>query len=300
MPELPEVQTTVEGINKTLKGLSVSDAWTDWEKMIHYRPFKAFQKALIGEKFRKAERRGKNILIHFGNDKTVLIHMKMTGHIMYGHYNLQKNKWLPHSTEKNEALKDPYNRFIHVVFSLNNGKHLVFSDTRKFGKIDLLDSKTHLTSKHLAHLGPEPLLKNFTFQIFKEQIQKRPRGKIKTVLMDQSVIAGIGNIYSDEILWRASINPEERVADLMDDNLQKIFDSIAPTLRHGIDFGGDSTSDYRNIHGERGKFQEKHQAYRRTGKPCTKPNCKGLILRKIVSGRSAHFCSIHQRLKTSQ
>jgi len=296
MPELPEVQTTVSGINETLPGLSISDVWTDWEKMIHYRPFSAFKKALIGEKFLKAERRGKNILIHCSRDKTILIHMKMTGHIMYGHYHLQKNKWIPHPTEKNEALKDPYNRFIHVVFYLNNGKHLVFADTRKFGKIDLLNSKTHLTSKHIANIGPEPLLKSFTFPVFKKQINKRPQGKIKTVLMDQELVAGIGNIYSDEILWRSAVHPEERVINLTKKNLKKIFESIVPTLKHGLDFGGDSTSDYRNIHGERGKFQNKHEAYRRTGETCQKNGCKGIITRKIVNGRSAHFCLVHQIL----
>lgn len=310
MPELPEVTTTVSGINKVLKGLSVTDVWTDWQKMIHHRPFSSFRKKLVGKKFLKAERRGKNILIYLSGNLTLLIHMKMTGHILYGKYkmanNLQpttykqrKKTWVPHPNEKNENLKDPYNRFLHVVFSLNNGKHLVFSDTRKFGKIDLLETETHTTSKHVAHLGPEPLDKNFTLKVFKERISKRPHGKIKSVLMDQSIIAGIGNIYSDEILWRSGVHPEERVENLPEAKLKEVFKAIKPLLLKGIGLGGDSTSDYRNIHGERGKFQGKHEAYRRTGEKCNRRGCKGVILRKIVNARSAHFCSKHQNLRYS-
>ncbi|MDO8492354.1 MAG: bifunctional DNA-formamidopyrimidine glycosylase/DNA-(apurinic or apyrimidinic site) lyase [bacterium] len=313
MPELPEVTTTVLGINKVLKGLSISDAWTDWQKMIHYRPFSSFRKKIIGKKFLKAERRGKNILIHFSNSVTILIHMKMTGHLLYGAYKTINKKqltinkkrrdaktWVPVEEEKNKALSDPYNRFIHVVFSLSNGKQLVFCDSRKFGKIDLLDSKNLHQSKHLVHLGPEPLPKSFDFKTFRERLSKKPRGKIKTVLMDQSVIAGIGNIYSDEILWRAGVHPEERVEKLPEKILQKIFSGIKPLLSKGIDSGGDSTSDYRNIHGERGKFQGKHEAYGRKNEKCRKKGCHGIILRKVVNGRSAHFCSVHQKPVFSQ
>ena len=117
--------------------------------------------------------------------------------------------------------------------------------------------------------------------------------------MDQTIIAGIGNIYSDEILWRAGVNPEERVENLPLKILQKIFKALKPTLRGGIELGGDSTSDYRNIDGARGKFQERHHAYGRTGQSCGKSNCKGFILRKVVNGRSAHFCSKHQRVSFS-
>ena len=114
--------------------------------------------------------------------------------------------------------------------------------------------------------------------------------------MDQSVIAGVGNIYSDEALWRAGIHPEERVRDIDEAKLKSLYTATIEVLKKGIDFGGDSMSDYRNIDGERGEFQEKHEAYRRTGKPCMKRGCSGTIQRKIVGGRSAHFCSVHQRL----
>ncbi|MEK7567682.1 MAG: bifunctional DNA-formamidopyrimidine glycosylase/DNA-(apurinic or apyrimidinic site) lyase [Patescibacteria group bacterium] len=310
MPELPEVQTTVSGLQKVLPKLSIKDVWTDFEKMFHSIAFSKFKKEILNKKVISIKRRAKNILINLSGNKTVLIHMKMTGHLMVGYYkktyDLQpttnkkkKEVWIPHEKEKNEALRNPFNRFIHAVFTLSNGKHLVFCDTRKFGKIALIETDKLLHSPHLAHLGPEPLPKNFTYKIFRERIFKRQNTKIKTALMDQTVISGIGNIYSDEILFHSGVNPEERVRNLPEKLLQKVFRAIKPALKGGIHFGGDSTSDYRNVDGKKGKFQNKHMAYRKTGKPCQKHQCKGVILRKIVNGRSAHFCSKHQKLLCS-
>jgi formamidopyrimidine-DNA glycosylase len=189
---------------------------------------------------------------------------------------------------------------VHVVFSLSSPrhggvskKHLTFSDARKFGKITLIDKKIE-HNRHLNNLGPEPLDKNFIFEKFKERIFKKTNGKIKTVLMDQSIIVGIGNIYSDEILWRANVNPKRKVSTLAEKELQLIFKAIKELLNKGIDFGGDSMSDYRNIYGLPGKFQLHHMAYRRTGEKCKKKGCNGVIMREIINNRSGHFCSKHQ------
>ena len=186
------------------------------------------------------------------------------------------------------------NRFIHFTITFNNKEKLYFSDMRKFGKITLLDTKTAHDTRHLNNIGPEPLDKNFTLERFKERLVKKPNGKIKTVLIDQGVIAGIGNIYSDEILWHAGINPTRRVSKIKANELKMMFRAMKETLAKGIGFGGDSMSDYRNIDGLPGKFQLHHEAYRRTGERCRKPGCKGIIKRKVINGRSAHFCSIHQ------
>lgn len=167
---------------------------------------------------------------------------------------------------------------------------------RKFAKVTLIETKALDKSPHLAGLGPEPLDPHFTYEVFKKRLLTKPKGKIKQVLMDQSVIAGIGNIYSDEILWRANVHPLSIVAKIPEKELKLMYKAIGETLQKGIQFGGDSTSDYRNIKGERGEFQGKHHAYRRTGSPCDKKGCTGVIRRLIVGGRSAHFCSVHQRL----
>ena len=308
MPELPEVQTTTEGLRKTVLGQTITDVWTDLNSSnkLHTESaknpayFKKFKKEVVGRKIVSVERRAKNILINISGNKTILIHLKMTGHLMYGKYAYDKklNKWAPDPKERNKALSDPFNRFIHVLFSLSSGKHLAFSDARKFGKVVLLDTATAHETLHLTKIGPEPLDEDFDLKRFKERLAKKPTSAIKTVLMDQSVIAGIGNIYSDEMLWLAGIHPEERVRNIPEAKLKPLFAGMKQVLKKGIDFGGDSLSDYRNIHGERGEFQNKHNAYRKTGEPCGKRDCPGVILRKVVGGRSAHFCSEHQKLST--
>lgn len=308
MPELPEVTTTVNGLKKVLTGLSFSDVWTDIAKknqiITQFKNtikeesfFIKFKKEVIGQKVILVERRAKNILINLSNDKTILIHLKMTGHLLYGKYVYDKksNKWQPDEKEI-ESLKDPYNRFVHVVFSLSNGKHLAFSDSRKFGKVTLLDTKEAHETKHLKDLGLEPLDKNFTFEKFKELLLKKSHKKIKTVLMDQSLIVGIGNIYSDEILWSSGIHPESIVGKLNNTEFKTLFKNSIDILHKGIDFGGDSMSDYRNIYGEKGDFQNHHNVYRRNKEPCKKRGCKGTIQRIVIDGRSAHFCPLHQIL----
>ena len=300
MPELPEVETTTRGLKKEITGLKILDVWTDlntkdkrkFDTISNPKYFLTFQKDVKNKTILSVERRAKNILINLSGGKTILIHLKMTGHLLYGKYKFiaKENKW---TVDENGPLNDPYNRFVHVVFSLSNKKYLAFSDARKFGKITVLETNTK-NNRHLNNLGPEPLDKNFTYEKFKERISKKLNGKIKTVLMDQSIIVGIGNIYSDEILWQSSVRPDRNVSTLNEKDLKVIFNSIKELLKKGINFGGDSMSDYRNIYGLPGKFQLHHMAYRRTGEKCNKKGCSGIINREIINNRSAHFCSKHQ------
>ncbi len=291
MPELPEVQTTASGLDHFTSGLIITDIWTEYNSPYFYgtdtikdpKYFKYFKKKIRGAKIIKITRRAKNILIHLSNNFTILIHMKMTGHVMYGDYDRT----------------DPFNRFIRLIFYLSNGKTMELCDTRKFAKVTLLQTKTMHESVHIKDIGPEPLEEEFTLNIFRNQLHKKPNGKIKLVLMDQSIIAGIGNIYADESLWRAGIHPETLVEDLLsrqnNRRLIALYKAIRITLAHGINLGGDSMSDYRNIHGKKGKFQEEHMAYRKTGLHCTKRNCGGKIIRIKLGGRGTHFCSSHQK-----
>lgn len=301
MPELPEVQTTTNGIHATCRGKRIVSVWTDmyssspiFKKTIKNKAYftKIFTSSVVGGKILSATRRAKHILIKLDTGKTICIHMKMTGHIMYGvyEYNKQKNTWLPKKGQK--ALEDPFNRFIHVVFTLDNGYHLVLCDMRKFAKVTLVDEDV---TRELSLLGPEPFDISHTADIFIERITKRPHTYIKTALLDQKLVAGIGNIYSDEILHTAHIRPDRKVASLTKKELTNIHSHIAPILKNGIDMGGDSMSDYRNIHGKRGLFQGKHKVYRRTGLSCVNSRCKGIIERKVINTRSAHFCSRCQK-----
>lgn len=319
MPELPEVETTTKGLQKEAVNLIIKDVWTDLnssdkrqnDAVKNPKYFLFFKEEVLGKKILSAERRAKNILINLSGNKTILIHMKMTGHLMIGEYvyhpslrpplgkgRVGVGSWIPKNTNKNNPLNDPYNRFVHVVFTLSNKKQLVFCDTRKFGKITLLDTNTAHDTKHLKGIGPDPLDKNINWKILKERLLLKPKGKIKTVLMDQSVVAGIGNIYSDEILWEVSIHPESIAGKIPDNKIKDIFTAMQKLLRKGIDFGGDSMSDYRNIYGLPGKFQLHHNVYRRAGEKCKYKNCQknseSVIIRKVINGRSGHFCPKHQ------
>ncbi len=308
MPELPEVHTTAKMLNDLLPGRKILDVWSSYGGVIHRgknhiknkKYFSQFRKKVVGEKIESVNRRGKNVLIHLNKNKTILVHMKMTGHLLFGKYQKagaetkkpegwEKEPWFP---IKNKALQDPFNRFIRLVFTLSNGKHLVLSDVRKFAKVCLIEKgeKTDLDD-----LGPEPLDKNFNFEIFKTIILHRPNSPIKSVLMDQGLIAGIGNIYSDEILWLSGIHPESRVSKAPEEKLKLIFKNIKLLLAKGIKFKGDSTSDYRNPDGIRGAFQYHHKVYQRKGEKCLKKGCGGKISRIVVGGRSAHFCDRHQK-----
>ena len=227
MPELPEVHTTVTGLQEVLPNLSITDVWSDmWSdstlakntiKDRSYFPY--FKKYTLGKKVTRVTRRAKHILIELENGFTMIIHMKMTGHLMYGNYRLDTSarathsifaswgSWIP--VVKDSPLSDPYNRHIHVVFTLSNGKHLAFCDSRKFGTI-VVEKTDTLHTERLAHLGPEPLDEVFTLPFFTKRIMKSPSRAIKTVLLDQTIIAGIGNIYSDEMLHLAHILPTDR------------------------------------------------------------------------------------------
>ena len=290
MPELPEVTTTVNGLRKTIVGRTIRSVWSDFKKQIK-TPFRQFQKGLVGRKIIGVDRRGKNILIHLSKNKTLLIHMKLTGHLMVGKYRQVSNKW--QAREAGPLRDDPYNRFVHLVVTLDGGKHLVFSDLRKFGKIKLLNSDELENSEDLKNIGPDALEVNL--KQFKEILARRPKGKIKQILMDQNLIAGIGNIYSDEALWRAGIHPRSRPGKLSNAQTSKLFKARRTVLTAGIKFSGDSDFNYRDVKGEKGKYQFHHQAYGREGKKCSRRD-GGIIKRLKLGGRSAHFCPKHQKL----
>lgn len=299
MPELPEVETTVRSLNRKVKNLRIIDVWSSYDSAFHsgknnikdVKYFKKFKKSVTGKKILGAERIAKNIIINLSDNISILVHMKMTGHFLYGKYEKSGNTWQP--TEKG-PLNDPMNRFIRVVFTLSNGKHLAFSDLRKFAKIFYFPTEEKTSLPDLRAIGPDALSSSLSFLKFKKQLLKKPNGKVKQIIMDQSVIAGIGNIYSDEMLWEAGIHPFSKPRKVSDLKLHKTFKVMQKILKTAIKTGGDSTSDFRGIDGRPGGYQHFHKAYRQTDKPCQKPSCGGKITRLKMGGRSAHFCPYHQ------
>ncbi len=277
MPELPEVETTVKDLQTKVPLRTFVDVWTDTKKIIKKpKDFEEFRKQLKGKKIQKIWRRGKNIIFELSDGFSLLIHQKLTGHLLYG-----------------EWKKDRANTYIHLKIFLDNGEVLALSDLRKFAKVELWRTKDLKNSKELKSLGPEPLEKSFTFERFKKVLKNR-KGKIKQVLMNQQIIAGFGNIYSDETLWEAKVHPFKDVSKLSNLELKKIYTAGQRILRKAIKLKGESISDFRRISGEKGGFDPLRKVYRREGEKCFR--CGTIIQRKKIAGRSTHFCPKCQKL----
>ncbi|MBU0546595.1 MAG: bifunctional DNA-formamidopyrimidine glycosylase/DNA-(apurinic or apyrimidinic site) lyase [Patescibacteria group bacterium] len=288
MPELPEVETTVRDLKKEILKRIFFTFWTDSPKMVKkFDSISQFKKELYKRKIENVWRRGKNILFQLSGNKTLLIHQKISGHLLLGKWKREKGSWV-----SSGALADRVNSFIHLIFIFDNDQMLALSDPRKFAKVELWDTDKFLQSEFLQKLGPEPLEENFTLGKFK-QIIKNKKGKIKQVLMNQEIIAGIGNIYSDEILFKAKINPLRKANELKEKELKQIYLAIKTILKQAIKLKGDSFSDYRTITGEKGRFQEKNEVYKKDGQKC--PRCQKIIKKIKIGGRSAHYCSHCQR-----
>lgn len=292
MPELPEVETTVRYLKPKLAGLKIKDVWTDWEKTVKQAGgLSNLRKEIRNKKIINVYRRAKFIVIDVTGDRSIFIHQKISGHLLYGHWKRRADNWQAAMT--GPLKDDPRNRYIRVIFELSNGYQLALSDLRRFGKVILVKDKDISSLKELRYLGPEPLALNI--KEFKKLFEFK-RGRIKQVLMDQFFIVGIGNIYSDEILWHAGIHPLSRVEKLADQDIENIFKFTQSVLDKAIKLGGSSVDDYRLPSGEKGEFQGVQSAYHQTGKKCKKKD-GGVIKRVKIGGRSAHFCPKHQKLK---
>jgi len=292
MPELPEVENIVRYLNKTIIGFKITGAWTDWPKIVKNLSFDKFNKKITNRKILRIQRRAKYILIDLTGNKTLLLHQKISGHLLFGKWEKNKEgKW--QSIAPGPLKDDPKNQFIRFILFSSSGKMLALSDLRRFAKILLFDKDKIEELGEIKSLGPEPLAKNFTFKKFHE-ILKNKKGKIKQVLMDQNIIAGIGNIYSDEILWEAKIHPLKETKILKEKELKGVFSAIKKILKKAIKFQGDSIDNYRLPDGKKGKYQEIQKVYQREGKKCFR--CKALIKRIKIGGRSAHFCPECQTL----
>lgn len=293
MPELPEVETTVKDLliaNPKILGSSILDVWSDWKKMIK-KPssFSKFKNQIKNRKILDIKRRGKNILFFLDKEIVLLIHQKLTGHLLYGKWKLKNKKW--ESEIEGPIKDDPQNKFLHFILFLSNGWQIGLSDLRKFAKVELF--KKEELEEELKEIGPEPLDPNFSFQDFQKALSKKKNRKVKEVLMDQKVIAGIGNIYSDEALWLAKIHPFRKVKDLKEEELKNLYKAIQRVLKEGIKLHGESISDFRRINGTKGEFDRWRKVYRREGEKCFR--CNNEIVAKKIGGRSAHFCPFCQR-----
>ncbi|MBI2446346.1 MAG: DNA-formamidopyrimidine glycosylase [Parcubacteria group bacterium] len=293
MPELPEVQTIINDLNKKVKGLTITKVWTDWPKYFKRSPghFDGFKKTVTGEKINKVWRLGKNIIFDLSGNKKILIHQKMTGHLLIGKWKVENGKWI---AVENGLLAEKVNGYIHVMFWLSNKSMLALSDLRKFAKILVVSEKDFKNLEDVKNIGPDPLKPDFRFNDFKSLVVKK-RGVIKKVLMDQNVVSGIGNIYADDILFIAKIHPLKKIETLSDKELKAIFEATKKILKKAVKLRGTSTSDYRDTSGKKGGYGNVRLTYQREGEKC--PNkCGGIIKRIKIGSRSAHFCPKCQKL----
>lgn len=284
MPELPEVQTIADDLNRKVVGTRIVSFWTDWPKSIKYPLLPSFKKQIKGLKIQKVERVGKNVLFHLSTNKALLVHQKMTGHLMVGKWDIKKGK--AQSLLKG-ALEERVNQYIHAIWGLDNGYQIALSDMRKFAKIIFGEKEKVFEVGSIHQLGPDALDPKLSFKEFQKIINRRTKS-IKQTLMDPSVIAGIGNIYADDILWRAKIHPARPSNSIKNEELKKIFSSMKFILKKAVKLRGSSVGGYRDASGKPGRYGEAILVYRRTGEPCKR--CRSKIKRIKLGQRSAHFC----------
>jgi formamidopyrimidine-DNA glycosylase len=274
MPELPEVETVVRTLNVLVAGKTIDGVDVRLNRILVSPDDPAeFGAKLLGHTIRNIERRGKFIRFVLDGELTMVSHLRMEGR--YGLYRED----------------EPVEKHTHVVFHFKDGTELRYKDVRQFGTMQLFRSGEEFTQPPLHKLGLEPLDPSFKSKAFAERISRRTT-KIKPLLLNQEHVAGLGNIYVDEALFRAGIHPERTADSLSKPELNKLHDSIVSTLKEAVDAGGSSVKSYVNGQGEMGMFQQRLNVYGRTSKPCNE--CGAPIEKTVLGGRGTHFCRICQ------
>ncbi|OGI22105.1 MAG: DNA-formamidopyrimidine glycosylase [Candidatus Moranbacteria bacterium RIFCSPHIGHO2_01_FULL_55_24] len=283
MPELPEVQTVVVQLDRKITGKTIRSFWSDWGKKI-YSSKTTFAKKIKGAAVLGVRRFGKHIVIDLDNGYSIVAHLKMTGHFLY-------------KTEENRDDKafteDPINGYIHHIITFSDGATLEFSDMRKFGWLRAVETGEAEMLSSIMTLGIDALSPKLTQDVFKGLLLARSSRPIGAVLLEQHLIAGIGNIYRSEALFLAGILPMRRIADIKPSEWPKILPAIKKVLRHAVRLHGTSDGDFRDTDGLPGRFQRTLFVYRRQGEPCKK--CGTIIVRKKMGQRSVFYCSSCQK-----
>jgi formamidopyrimidine-DNA glycosylase len=291
MPELPEVETVARDLERWVAGATIADATVHWDRTIrHPQPAERFAAEISGATIRRVGRRAKTVLIHLDDGRVMTVALRMTGALIVA-----------------EAGTAP-DAYARVVFTLADGRELRYRDVRKFGRIGLWPggglrtvgagrgarsrrvkegAGAYRIGEVFSGHGPEPLRRSFTAKRFAERLSRRS-AKLKTLLLDQSFIAGVGNIYADEALWRARLHPLRPADTLTPVEVRRLHRAVRQVLREGIANRGASFSDYVDARGEEGGNAERLAVYRRTGEPCYR--CGRRIERIVVGQRSTHFC----------
>ena len=278
MPELPEVETMKKELEERVRGRTFLDVWTDAPKLIHYPlSFTSFQKLLRGRQIQKVTRRGKVLVFHLKGSALLLFHPKMTGHFLLGHWRYQEGVWKPELSQQ----------YIHLMFQLDNRVMLAWSDLRKFSRIEAWASSNEDKIPLLQNIGIDALSPKLSFLKFYKIIQAQAR-PIKVILMEQSLISGIGNIYSSEMLWLAKLYPGRKANSLSLAEGRSLYWSMRKVLREAVRLKGTGIVDFRDLDNDPGQYVSHLKVYRRAGKPCLR--CGHLIKSFKIGGRTAYYC----------
>jgi formamidopyrimidine-DNA glycosylase len=270
MPELPEVQTIVNQLQRKIVGKKIKSVKINLAKLINGVKVKDFEKIVNGAKIEKVSRRAKLIIIELSNHYSLIVHLKLTGRLIF-------KKKLEGEDEKS-----------HLIYEFSDGSFLIHHDFRQFGWVKLI--KTNELEKYFEKegFGPEPLEKEFTLEKFKELLAKKPRQKIKPLLMDQKFIAGVGNVYAQEACWCAKILPTRIVKSLKDEEIENLYHCLIKILKEAIKYRGSSVDAYVDTEGKPGEYISHLKVYDREGEKCHR--CFGKIKRITLGGRGTYFC----------
>lgn len=279
MPELPEVESVKRGLNKMITGETVADVFVHWPRIIESPDVETFKLQLKNQTIEEVKRRGKFLLFYL-SDYVLISHLRMEGKYQI--------------TEADPREMTPVTKHTHVIFHLKSGKELRYLDVRKFGRMSLVERGKEFEHKSLNKLGPEPIQEDFLLEDMQAFLKRRTKA-IKGVLLDQQVVVGVGNIYADEILYRAKIHPTRPANELTEAEEIRLHESIIHILNAAVESGGTTIRTYQNAFGDAGSYQNHLQMYGKEKQPCEE--CGTQIEKIKVAGRGTHFCPSCQPIK---
>jgi formamidopyrimidine-DNA glycosylase len=284
MPELPEVETVCRQLEPELEGRRIESLEVLDPRWCRPLPAEKLEASISGRKIESLGRRGKYLLLGLDREQTLVMHLRMTGNLVLveGEDKLDPSEGM----RLYEGERSTSERHLRARFVLDNSCEVWFTDPRRFGEALLLDNN-QLDIHFASRLGVEPLSDAFTPEALGEMAAGRT-APLKSFLLDQKGVAGVGNIYADEALFRARLHPLSPAGSMKSEHLEALRDAVVAALEAGIDGGGASIDDYRDGRGEKGRMQDEFLVHTREGEPC--PRCDGTIARIVVSGRSTYFC----------
>lgn len=289
MPELPEVETVRRGLKELIVGKEVQSAEAIDSPKSFPNSSDDVKEFLIGAEIIDVRRRAKVLLVDLSSEYTLVIHLKMTGQLVFRAEGVAFGAGHPNDSLIGE-LPD---RSTRVMIAFADGSKLFFNDQRKFGWMKLYPSIEVPNIDFMTRVGPEPLEDDFTADMFYERLQRRKNTTIKAAILDQTVLAGVGNIYADEGLWGAKIHPSTRVKDVSEKQVAELWREIREVMTLAIEKGGSTDKNYVSAEGKRGSYLDFARAFRRDGQPC--PRHPDVTIEKIrVAGRGTHICPVCQ------